>query len=67
MDHRRQHRWLFDWTETRPGGHSPTRQAAEARLIETLSAVEREVEIAYALRASSYALDVPVNSLKPPD
>ncbi len=57
------------WTEKGgPAVHAPTRQSFGTRLIETLGRqLNGKVEIAYDLKGFVYALDVPLNSLKPPD
>jgi two-component sensor histidine kinase len=57
------------WTEKGgPAVHAPTRQSFGTRLIETLGTqLKGKVEMAYDLKGFVYALDVPLNSLKPPD
>jgi two-component sensor histidine kinase len=57
------------WTEKGgPAVHAPTRQSFGTRLIETLGRqLNGKVEMAYDLKGFVYALDVPLNSLKPPD
>jgi two-component sensor histidine kinase len=57
------------WTEKGgPAVHPPTRQSFGTRLIETLGRqLNGKVEMAYDLKGFVYALDVPLNSLKPPD
>jgi two-component sensor histidine kinase len=70
--------WIIDdknqrlhltWTEKGgPAVHAPTRQSFGTRLIETLGRqLNGKVEMAYDLKGFVYALDVPLNSLKPPD
>jgi len=56
------------WTEKGgPAVHAPTRQSFGTRLIETLGRqLKGKVEMAYDLKGFVYALDVPLNSLKPP-
>src|SRR6202165_1723740 len=50
-----------------PGVHAPPRQSFGTRLIETLGRqLKGKVEMAYDLKGFVYALDVPLNSLKPP-
>jgi two-component sensor histidine kinase len=57
------------WTEKGgPAVHAPTRQSFGTRLIETLGRqLNGKVEMAYDLKGFVYALDVPLNSLTPPD
>jgi two-component sensor histidine kinase len=57
------------WTETGgPAVHEPTRRSFGTRLIETLgNQLNGKVEMTYAPNGFVYALDVPLNSLKPPD
>jgi two-component sensor histidine kinase len=57
------------WTEKGgPAVHAPTRQSFGTRLIETLGRqLKGKVEMAYDLKGFVYALDVPLNSLEPPD
>jgi two-component sensor histidine kinase len=57
------------WTEKGgPAVHAPTRQSFGTRLIETLGTqLKGKVEMAYDLKGFVYALDAPLNSLKPPD
>jgi two-component sensor histidine kinase len=57
------------WTEKGgPAVDAPSRQSFGTRLIETLGRqLKGKVEMAYDLRGFVYALDVPLNSLKPPD
>jgi len=59
----------FTWTEMGgPAVHAPTRQSFGTRLIETLGKqLNGKVEMTYASKGFVYALDVPLNSLKPPD
>ena len=59
----------FTWTETGgPAVHAPTRQSFGTRLIETLGKqLNGKVEMTYTSKGFVYALDVPLNSLKPPD
>src|ERR1700694_4886417 len=56
------------WTEKGgPAVHAPPRQSFGTRLIETLGRqLKGKVEMAYDLKGFVYALDVPLNSLKPP-
>src|SRR5229473_8567548 len=62
-------RLRLTWTEKGgPAVHAPTRQSFGTRLIETLGKqLKGKVEMAYDLKGFVYALDVPLNSLKPPD
>jgi two-component sensor histidine kinase len=57
------------WRETGgPAVHMPTRRSFGTRLIETLGKqLNGGVEMTYAPKGFVYALDVPLNSLKPPD
>src|ERR1700738_1730225 len=57
------------WSETGgPAVHAPTRQSFGTRLIETLGRqLKGKVEMTYDLKGFVYALDVPLNSLKPLD
>jgi len=57
------------WTEKGgPAVRAPTRQSFGTRLIQTLGRqLNGKVEMAYDLKGFVYALDVPLNSLKPPD
>ena len=57
------------WTETGgPAVHVPTRRSFGTRLIETLgNQLNGKVEMTYAPNGFVFALDVPLNSLKPPD
>jgi len=57
------------WTEKGgPAVQAPTRQSFGTRLIETLGRqLNGKVEMTYDLKGLVYALDVPLNSLKPPD
>jgi len=59
----------LNWTETGgPAVHAPSRQSFGTRLIETLGKqLNGKVELVYAANGFGYALDVPLNSLKPPD
>ena len=51
-----------------PAVHAPTRRSFGTRMIETLGKqLNGEVEMAYAPGGFDYALDVPMDSLKPPD
>jgi len=63
------HRLHLTWTEKGgPAVHAPTRQSFGTRLVETLGRqLKGKVEMAYDLKGFVYALDVPLNSLKPPD
>ena len=56
------------WSETGgPEVHAPTRQSFGTRLIETLGKqLKGTVEMSYHPTGFVYALDVPLNSLKPP-
>jgi two-component sensor histidine kinase len=62
-------RLLLTWTEKDgPEVHPPARQSFGSRLIGTLGKqLNGEVELAYAPKGFSYALDAPLDSLKPPD
>jgi two-component sensor histidine kinase len=57
------------WTEKDgPAVHAPTRRSFGTRLMETLGKqLNGKVELAYAPNGFSYALDVPLNALKPAD
>ncbi len=57
------------WTEKGgPAVQAPTRQSFGTRLIETLGRqLNGKVEMTYDLKGLVYALDVPLNSLKPSD
>jgi two-component sensor histidine kinase len=57
------------WTETGgPDVRAPTRQSFGTRLIQTLGKqLNGKVELTYAANGLVYALDVPLNSIKPPD
>jgi two-component sensor histidine kinase len=57
------------WSETGgPEVHAPTRQSFGTRLIETLGKqLKGTVEMSYHPTGFVYALDVPLNSLKPPE
>jgi two-component sensor histidine kinase len=57
------------WTEKGgPAVHAPTRQSFGTRLIETLGKqLNGAVELAYDQNGFTYALDVPLSSLKPPE
>jgi two-component sensor histidine kinase len=61
-------RFRLTWTEKGgPEVHAPTRQSFGTRLIETLGKqLNGEVQMTYAPNGFVYALDVPLNSLKPP-
>ena len=62
-------RLRLTWTEKDgPAVRTPTRRSFGTRLIETLGKqLDGEVELAYPPKGFIYALDVPLNSLKPPD
>ncbi len=57
------------WSEQGgPEVHAPTRRSFGTRLIETLGKqLNGKIEMAYAPTGLVYVLDVPLNSLKPPD
>jgi two-component sensor histidine kinase len=57
------------WTETGgPAIRAPTRRSFGTRLIETLGKqLHGKVELTYAPTGFVYTLDIPLNSLKPPD
>jgi len=65
----RNQRLRLTWTEKGgPVVHPPTRQSFGTRLIETLGKqLHGTVEMAYDPKGFIYTLDVPLNSLKPPD
>ena len=62
-------RLRLTWTETGgPEVQAPTRRSFGTRMIETLGKqLNGEVEMIYAPEGLVYALNVPLNSLKPPD
>jgi two-component sensor histidine kinase len=62
-------RLRLTWAEKGgPVVHAPTRQSFGTRLIETLGKqLHGTVEMAYDPKGFIYTLDVPLNSLKPPD
>ena len=65
----RNQRLRLTWTEKGgPVVHPPTRQSFGTRLIKTLGKqLHGTVEMAYDPKGFIYTLDVPLNSLKPPD
>jgi two-component sensor histidine kinase len=62
-------RLRLTWSEKGgPAVHAPSRQSFGTRLIETLGRqLKGKVEMAYGLKGFVYALDVPLNSLRPSD
>jgi two-component sensor histidine kinase len=62
-------RLRLTWTEKGgPPVHAPTRRSFGTRLIETLGKqLNGETEMTYAPEGMVYVLNVPLNSLKPPD